>query len=410
MKIGLFTDYYLPSGAGVTVSIETFRKEIEKRGHKVFIFAPASKGYTDKNPNVYRFKALTLSKKRDLYLAFPFLPEKKRLQEILNLKLDIIHAQSPFSIGFLGKYVALRQKIPFVYTHHTHLEEYAKFYLKENFFTPSLAKTWTTFFCNFSDLIITPSQKIKNVLKGYGLKKRIIPLPTGVDLELFKQETLQKKFLRKKLNIDEKSKILMFVGRMEAEKNPLFLISSLKEVLKERGDVFLVMIGTGPYEKKAKEFAQNLGIGNSVKIIGKVLYQEIPSYYQGSDVFCFASLTETQGIVILEAEAAGLPIVVLKDDAFEGIVKDKINGFVVEKQKPEIFAKCILEILNNGKLYHKFSLASQEIAGFFSKEKQAKKILEIYSDLLSKPKNKNGSRLIRFLRLFNRENLKKLIK
>ena len=273
MKIGFFTDYYLPSGAGVTVSIETFRKELEKRGHKVFIFAPASKGFVDKNPNVYRFKALTLSKKRDLYLALPFLPEKKRLLEILNLKLDIIHAQSPFNMGFLGKYVALRQKIPFVYTHHTHLEEYAKFYLKENFFTPSLAKTWTTFFCNLSDLIITPSQKIKNVLKKYGLRKKISPLPTGVDLKIFKKELSQKKLIRKRLGLQEKSKILLFVGRMEAEKNPLFLISSLKEVLKKRKDVFLVMIGTGPYEKKAGEFAEKLGIKNFLKITGKVPYQ-----------------------------------------------------------------------------------------------------------------------------------------
>ena len=410
MKIGFFTDYYLPSGAGVTVSIETFRKEIEKRGHKVFIFAPASKKYQDKNPNVYRFKAITLSQKRDLYLALPFLPEKKRLLEILNLKLDIIHAQSPFNMGFLGKYIALKQRIPFVYTHHTHLEEYAKFYLKENFFTPSLAKTWTTFFCNFSDLIITPSEKIKKVLKKYGIKKRIISLPTGVDLETFKKSPGQKKLLRKKLHLGEKSKILLFVGRMEGEKNPLFLINSLKEVLKEKQNVFLVMIGTGPYEKKAKDFAQDLGIGSHIKITGKIPYQEIPFYYQGADIFCFASLTETQGIVILEAEAAGLPVVVLKDDVFEGVVKDKTNGFVVEKQKPEIFAKCILKILNDEKVYNKFSSASQEIAGLFSKEKQAEKVLNIYSDLISKPKNKNDSRLVKFLRLFSRENLKRLIK
>lgn len=397
MKIGFFTDYYLPSGAGVTISIETFRKEMEKRGHKVFIFAPASKNYTDKNPNVFRFKSLTLSKTRDLYLALPFLPEKRKIKEILNLKLDIIHAQSPFSLGFLGKYVSLRQKIPFVYTHHTHLEEYARFYLKENFFTPSLAKTWTTFFCNLSSSIITPSQKIKKVLQDYGVKKEIFVLPTGVDLNVFKKSLKQRTLLRKKLNIDEKSKILMFVGRMEAEKNPLFLVDALKEVLKKKNNVFLLMIGTGPYEKKVKDWAKKLGIEKFVTCTGKIPYEEIPSYYQGSDIFSFPSLTETQGIVILEAEAVGLPVVVLKDDVFSGIIKDGKNGFIIKKQKPEVFANSILKILDDKKLYNKFSKSSQEIAKSFSKEKQTKKLLDIYKKLLKDNKNNNHSRISKLI-------------
>jgi 1,2-diacylglycerol 3-alpha-glucosyltransferase len=397
MKIGFFTDYYLPSGAGVTVSIETFRKELEKMGHKVFIFAPASKNYKDKNPNVYRFKSLTLSKARDLYLALPFLPEKRKIQEILNLKLDIIHAQSPFSLGFLGKYVAMRQKIPFIYTHHTHLEEYAKFYLKENFFTPSLAKTWTTFFCNLSSSIITPSQKIKKVLQDYGVKKDIFVLPTGVDLNIFQKSLKQRAILRKKLNIDQKSKILMFVGRMEAEKNPLFLVETLKEILKKTSNVFLIMIGTGPYEKKAKELAKKLGIEKFVKCTGRIPYEEIPSYYQGSDIFSFPSLTETQGIVVIEAEAVGLPIVVLKDDVFSGIVKDEENGFIIKKQKPEIFADSILKIIDDKKLYNKFSRASQKIAKSFSKEKQAKKLLDIYKKSLEDHANNNHSRVSRLI-------------
>ncbi|MCX6764907.1 MAG: glycosyltransferase [Candidatus Nealsonbacteria bacterium] len=397
MKIGFFTDYYLPSAAGVTVSIETFRKEMENRGHEVFIFAPASKNYKDKNPNVYRFRALTLSKTRDLYLALPFLPGSRKIQEILSLKLDVIHAQSPFSLGFLGKYIAMRQKIPFIYTHHTHLEEYAKFYLKENFFTPSLAKTWTTFFCNLSSSIITPSEKIKKVLKNYGVKKEISVLPTGVDLNVFKKSLKQRAILRKKLNIDEKSRVLMFVGRMEAEKNPLFLVEALKEVLKKKNNVFLIMIGTGPYEKKAKELAEKLGIEKFVKCTGRIPYEEIPSFYQGSDIFSFASLTETQGIVVLEAEAAGLPVVVLEDDVFAGIIKDGKNGFIIQKQKPEVFADSILKILEDKKLYNKFSEVSQKIAKSFSKEKQAKKLLDIYKKSLKDHENNNHSRISKLI-------------
>jgi glycosyltransferase involved in cell wall biosynthesis len=189
----------------------------------------------------------------------------------------------------------------------------------------------------------------------------------------------------------------MFVGRMEAEKNPLFLVEALKEVLKKKNNVFLIMIGTGPYEKKAKELAEKLGIEKFVKCTGRIPYEEIPSFYQGSDIFSFASLTETQGIVVLEAEAAGLPVVVLEDDVFAGIIKDGKNGFIIKKQKPEVFADSILKILDDKKLYNKFSEASQKIAKSFSKEKQAKKLLDIYKKSLKDHENNNHSRISKLI-------------
>jgi len=384
MKIGFFTDYYLPSVAGVTISIEAFKKKLEERNHKVFIFAPACNHYIDKDPNVYRFKSLTLSKERDIYLAFPFLPDKFRLKRILDLKLDIVHAHSPFSLGFIGKYVSLKQKIPFVYTHHTNLSEYAKFYLKENFITPYLAQIWSTWFSDFSDAVIAPSCKVKKILEGYGVKKKISIISTGVNIGLFKKCPEQKEILRKKIGVSSQTKILLFVGRMELEKNPLFLVEAFNEILKQINDVVLLMVGCGVYVNKAKKFAKRLGIEKSVIFTGKVPYSDIPSYYQGSDIFCFSSLTETQGIVILEAEAAGLPIVALKDDAFVDIVKNKENGFLVKELSPKVFAGDVIKILKNPGLYNSFSLSSQKIAKSFSEEKQTEKLLNLYKELLKK--------------------------
>jgi len=382
MKIGFFTNSYLPINYGVEISIETFRKRLENLGHEVFIFAPYYPGYTDKNPHVFRFKAIKVLRKKEVYFSFPFLPKNHRLKEIANLKLDIIHAHSPFGMGLFAKYLSWRQKIPLVYTHHVQYAEYAKLHFKKRLIPPIFPKAWSAWFSNLSDLVIAPSLKIERLLKKSGVNKEIVVLPTGIDTRKFQKMIKNKEILKKKLNISPQTKILLFVGRLELEKNPIFLIKAFYEILKKRKDVILLMIGSGSLVKKIKKEIKKLEIGNSVKFIGRIPHQEIPFYYQGSDIFIFSSFTETQGIIILEAEACGLPVVILKDDAFLGIVKNGENGFLVKENSPKIFAKYVLRILGNPQLYQKLSLASQETAKSFSEEKQAKRLLEIYKSLV----------------------------
>lgn len=386
MKIGFFTDGYLPSVHGVTISIETLRKNLEKLGHKVFVFAPAHPNYKDKNPNVFRFKSIRAFSKSDTYFALPFLPQKKQLKEILDLKLDICHAHSPFNMGFFGKYISSHQDIPLVYTHHTLYSAYAKFYLKESLITPYLARVWSTWFSNLSDLVIAPSPKIKKMLKEYGVKKKIEILPTGIDTDIFKINRKSREKLRKELKLPPDAKILIYAGRIVEEKNILFLVKSFAELKKKRENVYLLLIGpalpTNPYVKKLKEEIEKEKIEKYVIFTGSIPHKKMPFYYQGSDVFLFASLTDTQGIVILEAEACGLPIVALKDDAFTNLVENKKNCFLVRKPDPKSFAKRILEIIDNPSLWEKFSHKSHQIAQSFSEEKQTKKLLEIYKSLL----------------------------
>ncbi len=388
MKIGFFTDGYLPSLHGVTISIETFRKNLENFGNEVFVFAPAAENYKDENKRVIRFKSMRVFPERETYFALPFLPENHQLKEIIKIKLDICHAHSPFNLGFLGKFISLWEKIPLVYTHHTLYSEYAKFYLKENLITPYLARVWSTWFSNLSDLIIAPSTKIKKLLKEYGTKKEIKILPTGVDTNFFKENRESKILLRKKLSLEKDSKILLFVGRIEPEKNPLFLIEVLKEIVKERKDVFLVFVGAGSFVKKIKEKAKKLGVSKFIKFTGRIPHSQIPFFYQGSDIFVFSSFTETQGIVILEAEATGLPPVVVKDGAFVDVIEHNKNGFLVRKANPKLFASFVLKLLQSPNLYKKFSQKSREIAEKFSQEKQAKKLFSIYEDLIKFSKKK----------------------
>lgn len=383
MKIGFFTDSYLPVEHGVEVSIETFRKDLEKSGHQVFIYAPYTPGYKDKNKNVFRLKSIRVIEKPEIRFALPMVQDGE-LKKLVDFKLDVVHAHTPFSLGLLAKFIAKRQKIPFVYTHHTDYPEYSKAYFKGKKILPRAAELYSKWFSNMADAVIAPSFKIKKVLENYGVKKPIYVLPTGIDLKLFKKTEKSEKTaesLRKKLNVGENEKLLIFVGRLGREKNVDFLIKAFSEISEKRKDVKFLIAGEGPFAEQYKTAAKNLGLGNVI-FSGAVPHEKLPAYYQVADLFVFASLTETQGIVILEAMASGLPIIALKDAAFKGIVSDGENGFLIPpKSAPKIFAEKTLKILNDGALRGKFLRMSAEIAKNFSKEKQAEKLIDIYEKL-----------------------------
>lgn len=386
MRIGFFSDTYIPVVHGVTISMETFRKELEKMGHTVYIYTTEIPGYKDLNPNVFRFKSVRVFKKPELRNALDFMPIGHSFNEVTKFPLDIIHAHTPFSLGVLAKYVAKKQKIPIIYTHHTHYPEYVKAYLKETHLLPYLAKVYSRWFCNLSNAVIAPSLKIKKLLYEYGVNKNIPihVLPTGIDLNIFKPSSAIRSSLRKKLKISAKTKVLIHVGRIGEEKNVEFVVRAFAEIKKKQEDTVLMMVGDGYFLDKLKEIVKGLGIGDSVIFTGPVPYESIVSYYQASDMFVFASLADTQGIVILEAMACGLPVVAIKDDAFSDMMKDGEDGFMIKQQSVVLFAEKVLKIFSDKVLYDKFSDSAQKRVLDFSKEKTAQKLEEIYKSLVRK--------------------------
>jgi 1,2-diacylglycerol 3-alpha-glucosyltransferase len=392
MKIGFFTDAYLPSGFGVATSIESFRKNLEKFDNTVYIFAPFFKNYKDNNPRVFRFKSLKVIKNPEVRLASPFFPFSY-FEKTNKIGFDIIHAHTPFALGLFGKYIANKNKIPIVYTHHTQYPEYAKFYLKEGFISPYIAQIITVWFSNISDAVIAPSLKIKNILLENGVKKDIYILPTGINTKIFKKSEEDKIKIKKLLKIPKEKKILLFVGRIGKEKNIDFLIEVFKELLDVDKNIYLIIIGDGPYLEKLKETIQRLQLNYYVKLLGSIPYEKIPQYYQLGDIFVFSSITDTQGIVILEALASGLPVVALKDDAFRNIILDNENGFLIDYSNnikaKNIFTKKILELFNNYFLYQKLCENAIKTAQQFSEEKQTKKLIKIYSNLIKIKKNQS---------------------
>jgi 1,2-diacylglycerol 3-alpha-glucosyltransferase len=411
MKIGFFTDSYVPGRSGFDNSIETFKQDFEKLGHKVYVFAPLYKNCKDKEHNVLRFNSLKILENPETRLAFPFFPTNRNLK-IEEIKLDIVHAHDPFLMGMLGKYVAVQKNIPFFYTHHADYPEYTRVYFKEKFVLPFFANLLTIWFSNLSDAVIAPSYKTKNFLEKNGVKKEIHVVPTGIDINLFKKSLKERDAIRKKLKISDKAFVLIFIGRMSEEKNITFLLEVFRKALeKSKFPLNFIMVGDGQDFKKIKQISKKIKNFPFIRFVGAVSYKDVPKYYQAADVFVFSSLTETQGIVILEAMASELPVVALKDDVYNGIITNKKNGFLItqdpstrsgqdpstrsgqdpsvrsgqDKEKTEnLFVRRIFELMNNRSLYKRISSANRQTACDFSRKKQAEKLLAIYNKIIEK--------------------------
>jgi 1,2-diacylglycerol 3-alpha-glucosyltransferase len=377
MKIGFFTDSYLPSYDGVATSTQLCAEALEKRGHEVFIVAPKQPHYKDKASNVYRLTSIKVNKSPEIRWALQ-LPEKSLLK-ILRTDFDIIHGHSGGGVTFTGLQIARAKNIPYVATYHTLWAKYAHYFLRGRI-TPRMLERTSSVIGNMCDCLIAPTERVKNELQRYGLKKPIYVLPNGIDLKAFQH--VEKGYLRKKLRIPKHTKILLHVGRLGKEKSVDFIVHSFKSIQSESPDTALVLVGNGSEREKLRELAKSLGLSNHVYFLGTVNHATISSVYTDADVFLFASRTETQGMVILEAFAAGLPVIALKDAAFHGVIEDGVNGFMVNKNT-KLFANAVLKIISDASIYKRISHAAHATAERFSIDETAIQLENIYLRLIN---------------------------
>jgi len=392
MKIGFFTDVYTPQIDGVVKAINLYKESLESLGHEVFIFAPKKirSGLftkTIKNEkNVYRFYAINSVFVPGYPLTLPI--SLKTTRDIPKLRLDIVHCHTPLTMGMLGDMVALFSNVPQVFTYHTYYSEYAKYYLKLGKLKDSTSKgirKLEAFYCNRADLVIAPSLKLKNVLeKDMDVQSDIEVLPTGIDLAEFKN--INTKGFYEKYESLKNKKILLFVGRLGREKNVDFLIDIMASVVAKRKDIVLLIVGDGKNKKYLEKKVQELDLKDNVIFTGFLQREETIQAFCASDIFVFSSLTDTQGLVLSEAAAAGKPIVMISDPGLTPVVDCKRNALCSTDNKKQ-FADNILRLLQNRDLYDKMAENSIEIIKNFSIESQANKLINLYQKQISEHKD-----------------------
>lgn len=348
MRIGIFTECFSPVLNGVSVSMETFMKSLEKRGHEFFIFTTGSLNKCDDPNNVTRIPILLpFEPKGGKYpIARPQkVDEWVKIIEPYNL--DIIWSQHLLSLGALGLKVAKKLDIPVILTYHTLLTGYAHYIPLVGF----LAKRWLIYksrrYCNQYDAIVSPSDSMKKLLLSYGVTIPITTIPTGIEPSNFTNH-YSKEELKKKFKIPaEHDFLFLYTSRIGKEKNVNFLLLAMKKFVFEQKhqNAHLLMVGGGDDLEKTIQYAKKLGLENYVTFAGKQPKEETNKIFGGADAFVFSSITETQGIIIFEAQAAGLPTIAVKIMGPSNYVKDGDDGFLVPL-KIEVFADK-MEYLSN---------------------------------------------------------------
>ena len=304
MRIGFFTDTYTPQINGVVSSIRLFADALERQGHEVYIFAPTPRQPTD-GPRVVRIPSVPFVFQPEMRLASLYSQQAYRLARRANL--DIVHSHDPFAVGLFGLAVAKRFRLPYVHTYHTLYPEYVH-YVWETRFTRAMAERLSREFCDQCDLVLAPSTKIERALNAWGVTAPVEILPTGVDAARFANPDMEAAAnLRRRFAIPETDRLLTFVGRVGLEKNIDLLVEAIARV--KTPGARLLIVGNGPYRAELDAHIASLGVADRVTFTGYLQGDDVAAAYAASDAFFFASLSETQGLVVAEAMASGLPTI-----------------------------------------------------------------------------------------------------
>lgn len=379
MRIGIFSDSYKPYVSGVVSSIALFSRELRALGHEVFIFAPNYPDYQDEEPGVFRFRSVQAPTNRDFSVAIPFSLEFAPV--LRELKLDLIHVHSPFILGQVGAVQARRLNIPLLFTYHTLYEQYVHYVPVSKNLTRELVVRLSRYFCNRCDLVITPTQKVKELLDDYGVLAPIEIIPTGIDLDRFGQG--DPSWLRRKLRLDPAEKILLFVGRLTKEKNVDFLIRAFAQTQENHPRTRLVLVACGPEADNLKGLAATLGLQERVVFMGPQTGPALVNCYHGADCFVFPSVTETQGLVILEAMAAGLPVIAVNAFGVADMISSGQDGLLTGSSQAE-FAAGIARLLENETEWEALAAAARVKASRLSSAQMALKLEAVYLKVLDR--------------------------
>ena len=361
MRVGFFTDTFLPQKNGVVTSLLSSGPELVRRGHEVSVFCPKSNVKELNGMKVYSYPAVAFKPYPEFKIAVP------RGRDMVP-PLDIVHSHSPFTMGFFGWRVSNFQKIPRVTTFHTMLSEYVHFiafFGKK--FLERVAWRYCEIFYNKQRGIIAPSGALEKVLKSHHISKPISILPTGIDTDFFKP--LKKETAREKLGLEKDEKIFLSLGRLSYEKN-------IDTVLKafEKMDGNLIVVGRGPTAKKLKKMKNELGLNKKVSFTGYVREELKPLYYSAADALVLASTGETQALVVVEAMACGCPVIGADSLAIPEVVADGKNGYLFKPGDVEQLA----EILNSYKPSGRMTSQALKTSQRFSVEKCVDKLEKFY--------------------------------
>ncbi len=392
MRIGIFTDSYVPQVNGVSVSCMNLYRGLTMLGNDVYVITTDHREKTDAaDTHIIRLEGFDVPLKN--FDGFQLVPAANKYYKLVKeMNFDIIHVHTEFSIGRFGIRCAKKYKIPYVYTMHTMYEDYMHFVIK--FGKPLLKKPYLAYIegmmrwiCKKSSAIVIPHEKVRDMFIRYDLSKdnKIHVIPTGIDLDKFyrkrySEEEIQA--LKDSLGLKDEF-VILSVGRVAFEKSIDFMIKEYNQFARSVKAKF-VIVGDGPAMESLKALVAELKLEDYVIFTGMVPYTNIGLYYMIGDIFVNASVTETQGLTYIEALSSNLPVVVRYDKNLDGLITDRENGLFYNT--PDEFKDKVIEIINDKKLLMHLKENAYKTAKVYSKQNYAETINNLYKSILEKKK------------------------
>lgn len=381
MHIAYFTNTYFPVMSGVVRSVSTFRQALAGMGHNVFVFAQEAPEFEDTEPFIFRYPSVDLGLPGDVPAIIPLSNFIDRL--FPALKVDIVHSHHPFLLGQAAANKAEKYNLPLVFTFHSRYREYSQYVpLTQNVVQEIVRGVIDNILANYlrrCQHIIVPTESIRQMLvDDYGISSGVTIIPTGIDLELY--QSADGRHVRQQ-NGWQNERILVSVGRLAREKNWETLLAAMQIVAQSHPATRLVILGDGDERDNLENLAYQLGIFSQITFVGRIPFEQIPAYLKAADLFCFSSVNETQGLVTLEAMAAGLPVVAVDATGTRDLIHDGCEGLLTENDA-QALASAICQALENEPLLTSLKAAAAEKAKSFAIEELAKDMLNVYQEAI----------------------------
>jgi glycosyltransferase involved in cell wall biosynthesis len=304
LRVGFFTEVYRPVVNGVVASIDALAEGLRERGHQVYCFAPSMPGDEAAGGRVFRMPSLPLPTRTAYRLTLP-LVSRHNVNTIIK-RLSLVHVHSPFVTGWMGLRYARRYGMPLVYTYHTQLEAYAHYVPFEPNATRYAASQLTRTFANLADAVVVPTPAMATRLRALGVTVRVEVVPSGIDLRRFGAGR-RDDGLRARAGARPGDRLMLCVARLAKEKNVELIFEAMR--IADDSSLRLVVAGDGPAREALEERARDCGVAARTRFLGTVAREQLPDLYASCDAFCMPSTTETQGLVLAEALAAGAAVI-----------------------------------------------------------------------------------------------------
>jgi len=357
VRVALVTNNYLPFCGGVTTSVETLRRGLEGRGHEAWVLAPRFRAEAADGPRVIRYPSIPAATYPEFVLAVPFAPRITR--RVRRLEVDVFHSHHPFLLGPAARRLARQQHRPLVFTYHTRYDKYAHYVPFRRGLVEGLAVRLSTRFAAGTDAVIAPSSVIRDELVARGVRVPIAVVPTGVDLERFHPG--DPVAARRALGWNPRDVIVLYVGRLDREKNVDLILLAFERVAGTVSRARLVLVGDGTQRDQLRLRAARSAVSERVTFFGVRPHDTLPTCYQAADLFVFASETETQGLVLAEAAACGLPAVAVAAPGCSEVVRDGDTG-VLTKGDPGGLAEAVIGLLVDAERRRGMGTRAREVA------------------------------------------------